>query len=327
MEFAKTQKVMQRSMKVLVTGASGFVASHLLPELRAAGFSVRAASRKKLSVEGVEWFECPELSGSADWREALDGISAVVHLAGRAHVPSETGGMDVEKIYQRINAGGTSALARQAAGAGVKHFLFMSSCHAVASESGTALSESTVPLPVTAYGRSKLAAEAAVRLAFDEANGRCTIIRPPLVYGPGNLANFARLIEWVRSGVPLPLGGIRNRRSFLGVGNLVDFVMACLARPPEANRIFMPSDDEDVSTPELIRQLADRLERKAVLVSLPESVLACCTRLPGLGMLKKLTASLFIDQTHIRTGLGWHPPSSLRDGLAFLSPKSGAGSS
>jgi len=314
-------------MKLLVTGSSGFVASHLLPELRAAGFSVRAASRKKVSVEGVEWIKCPELNGSANWREALDGISAVIHLAGRAHVPSETSGMDVEKIYQRINAEGTDVLARQAACAGVKHFLFMSSCHAVASESVTALSENTVPHPVTAYGRSKLAAEEAVQLAFEKAGGRCTIIRPPLVYGPGNLANFARLIDWVRAGVPLPLGGIRNRRSFLGVGNLVDFVMACLDRPPTANRIFMPSDNEDVSTPELIRQLADGLKQKAFLVSLPESVLAFCTRLPGLGMLKKLTSSLFLDQAHIRTGLGWHPPLSLRDGLAFLSPKSGAGPS
>jgi len=314
-------------MKVLVTGSSGFVASHLLPELRAAGFSVRAASRKKIPIAGVEWFDCPELNLSADWREALVGISAVVHLAGRAHVPSETSGMDVEKIYHRINADGTVALAQQAARAGVKHFLFMSSCHALASESGTALSESTVPHPCTAYGRSKLAAEAAVRQAFDNQNGRCTIIRPPLIYGPGNLANFARLIGWVRSGVPLPLGGIRNRRSFLGVENLVDFVLTCLDRPPAANQIFMPSDNEDVSTPELVRQLADGLERKAFLVSLPESVLACCTRLPGLGMLKKLTTSLFIDQAHIRTGLGWRPPLSLREGLAFLSPKSGAESS
>ncbi len=314
-------------MNILVTGTSGFVASHLLPELRKAGFSVRAASRKKISIAGVEWFECPELNASSDWREALDGISAVIHLAGRAHVPSETSGMDVERIYQHINADGTAALAQQAAGAGVKHFLFMSSCHAVASESGPALSEFTIPRPATAYGRSKLAAEAVVLRAFDNASARCTIIRPPLVYGPGNLANFARLIDWVRSGVPLPLGGIRNRRSFLGVGNLVDFVMACLDRPAAANRIFMPSDGEDVSTPELIRQLAGCLGRKALLVSLPESVLACCTRLPGLGMLKKLTASLYIDQDHVRTGLGWRPPSSLRDGLAFLSPKSGAGSS
>jgi len=311
-------------MKVLVTGASGFVASHLLPELRKAGFSVRAASRKNVSIEGVEWVDCPELNGSADWHEALDGISAVIHLAGRAHVPSETSGMDVERIYQRINADGTESLARQAAGAGVKHFLFMSSCHAVASESGTALSDNTIPHPVTAYGRSKLAAEAAVRLAFDNAEGRFTIIRPPLVYGPGNLANFARLIDLVRSGVPLPLGGIRNRRSFLGVGNLVNFVMTCLSRPAPDNRIFMPSDDEDVSTPELIRQLAGCLGRKASLVSLPESVLACCTRLPGLGILKKLTASLYIDQQHVLAGLGWRPPLSLQDGLAFLSGKSGA---
>lgn len=314
-------------MKVLVTGSSGFVASLLLPELRATGFSVRAASRKKISVEGVEWVACPELNSSADWREALDGISAVIHLAGRAHIPSETCGLDVEKIYQRINADGTDALAQQAAAAGVKHFLFMSSCHAVASESCTALSESTIPHPVTAYGRSKLAAEAAVLQAFDNAGGRCTIIRPPLIYGPGNVANFARLIDWVRSGVPLPLGGIRNRRSFLGVANLVDFVMACLERPSAANRIFLPSDNEDVSTPELIRQLADALKQKILLVSLPESVLACCTKLPGLGMLKKLNASLFIDQAHIRTGLGWRPSLSLRDGLAFLSPKSGSGSS
>jgi len=315
-------------MKILVTGASGFVASHLIPELLAKGFSVRAASREKTSLPGLEWSKSPELDSSADWRNALGGVDAVIHLAARAHVPSKKSKTDVERVYQRINVEGTAALARQAAEAGVAKFLFMSSCHAVAVQSHIALSEDTQPRPVTAYGRSKLAAEDAVRRAFGKAVGQqFTIIRPPLVYGPGNLANFARLIALVRSGVPLPLGGIRNRRSFLGVGNLVEFLLTCLARPAAVNQVFMPSDDRDVSTPELIVQLADSMNRKAFLMPLPETVLRCCAKIPGLGMLDKLMESLFLDQARVRSLLGWSPPYSLRDGLTFLSAKPGSGSS
>jgi len=306
-------------MTILVTGASGFVASHLVPSLLASGYRVRAASRRKPALVGVEWVEAPELDTRADWRSALDGVGAVIHLAARAHIPSETSGGNLEALYHRINAGGTGALALQSLEAGVGKFIYLSSCHVLASASDVALSEHTIPAPTSAYGRSKLAGEKAVESVFGGVAGTFVIVRPPLVYGPGNLANFARLVKWVRSGIPLPLGGIRNRRSFLGVHNLVDFLSVCLGNPSTNGQILMPTDGHDVSTPDLIRELASSIGRRARLLPIPGDFLARCARLPGLGLLDKLAASLYIDQTHLRSLLDWRPPLSLREGLAFLS--------
>lgn len=307
-------------MKVLVTGASGFIGTHLLEALREAGHQPVASGRTRVVAPGVFWVPSPELGPDADWSTCLDGVEAVVHLAGRAHVLSARPGGAEEQLCRRINGEGTRVLAHQAAAHGVRHFVFMSSCHAVAAESEEPLTADTPPRPSSAYARSKLDAEHAVQ---DElASSAWTILRPPLVYGPGNTANFARLWTLARTSVPLPLASVKNRRSFLFVGNLTGAVIACLENPASQGKIYLPSDAEIVSTPELLRSMGRVLEREEGgcgvprLFPFPESALRLLGQLPGLASLRKLTASLCVDSKPLRRDLGWRPRFSLEEGLA-----------
>jgi nucleoside-diphosphate-sugar epimerase len=318
----------------------------LLAALRDAGHEVRAASRSRVEQQGIDYVLAPELGPDADWGHALLGVDAVVHLAGRAHVPSKNADAETEGIYFRINTEGTRALAEQAAAAGVKQFVFLSSCHAVAAESEVQITEKTQPNPVTAYGRSKLEAERAIREALLNTACAWTILRPPLVYGKGNKANFGLLLKLVSSGIPLPLGSVRNRRSFIYVENLVDVIVACLGNSKAFGKTYLPSDGEDVSTPELIRKIAKSNKSfqcsgfsgsapngkrsltppatsnpllatpcKARLFPFPESILKALGRLTGLGALRKLTSSLYVDSEPMREDLGWSPRFTMEEGL------------
>ncbi len=305
-------------MRVLVTGASGFVGGHLLPALSAACHEVIATGRSASGVKNGQWLLSPELGPGADWEPLLRGVEVVVHLAGRAHVPSETTGTDVEQLYHRINAEGSRALARQAAAAGVARFILLSSCHAVAAEADQQLTEETVPSPVTAYGRSKLAAEAGVRRELSGTGCAWTILRPPLAYGRGNKANFDRLAKLVRTGMPLPLGGVRNRRSFIYVENLASVIVAAINAPAARGRTYFPGDGQDVSTPELIKLLAEAAGTQARLFSLAPPLLRVLSALPGGGALGKLTASLFVDSGPVWRELEWTPPFTMPQGLTKL---------
>ena len=332
-------------MKILVTGASGFVGNFLLAALRDAGHEVRAASRSRVEQQGVDFVPAPELGPDTDWSRALNGVDAVIHLAGRVHVPSKNADAETEEVYFRINAEGTRALAEQAVATGVKHFVFLSSCHAVAAESGEILNSETPPLPVSAYGRSKLEAERAIRKALSNTACTWTILRPPLVYGKGNKANFGLLLKLVKSGIPLPLASVRNRRSFIYVENLGDVIVACLGNPKAFGKTYLPSDGEDVSTPELIRKIAKANQSfqfcpeavspslgsefskqcagRSTLVSrhtlrlfpFPECILTALGRLPGLGALRKLTSSLYVNSEPLREDLGWSPRFTMDKGL------------
>ena len=328
-------------MKILVTGASGFIGNFLLTTLRDAGHEVRAASRSRVEQQGIDYVLAPELGPDADWSRALLGVDVVIHLAGRAHVPSKNADAETEEVYFRINTEGTRALADQAAAAGLKHFVFLSSCHAVAAESEVQITEKTQSTPLTAYGRSKLEAERAIREALSNTASAWTILRPPLVYGKGNKANFGLLLKLVKSGIPLPLASVRNRRSFVYVENLVDVIVACLGNPNAFGKTYLPSDGEDVSTPELIRKIAKANQsfqfsaangersyslpstsypllatpHKARLFPFPESILKALGRLPGLGALRKLTSSLYVDCEPIRSDLDWSPQFTIYEGL------------
>ena len=326
-------------MKVLVTGASGFVGRHLIRALKDAGHKLAACSRSRVEVPGIFYVASPELGPEVDWTPALSGIDAVVHLAGRAHVTSEQADAKTDQAYLRINAEGTRALAAQCAVAGVKHFIFLSSCHAITGESDDVLTDRTVPQPVTAYGRSKLAAEDAIKSVLANSNCAWTILRPPLVYGPGNKANFGLLVKLVQTGIPLPLASVRNRRSFIYVENMVDLISKCLDNPKAFGKIFLPSDGEDLSTAELIEKIARANEsvqcsvfsdsvgdgetrhmphaarHSARLFRFPPSLLKAVGRLPGLGALRKLTSSLYVDGEPLRRDLGWTPPFSMEEGL------------
>ena len=339
-------------MRILVTGATGFIGNMLCVRLSDAAHEVIACSRSRVEQPGFFYVASPELGPEAEWSEALVGIDAVVHLAGRAHVTSEQADAKTDQAYLRINTEGTRALAAQCAAAGVKHFVFLSSCHAIAEQSDDVLTDRTVSQPVTAYGRSKLAAEEATKSVLADSGCAWTILRPPLVYGPGNKANFGLLVKLVKTGIPLPLASVHNRRSFIYVENLVDLIVTCLGNPKAFGKTFLPSDGDDLSTAELIEKIAranagvehgawsrehgasidedgrgkigdGSAPRHTSLVTrhsprlfpFPESILNAAGRLPGLGALRKLTSSLYVDSGPIRRELGWTPPFTMEEGL------------
>lgn len=320
-------------MRVLVTGASGLVGNSLLGALRDRGHEVRAASRSRVEQPGIFYVRSPELGPEADWSAVLGGIDAVVHLAGLAAVDASGNSAELESEYRKVNTEGTRALAKQAAGSGVKHIVFLSSLHAVAAESDERITAESAARPVSAYGRSKSAAEIALREELQGTACEWTILRPPLVYGPGNQANFGLLLKLVKTRIPLPLASVANRRSFLYVGNLADLIVKCLGNPKAFGKLFLPSDGNDVSTPDLIRQIAkanagvahgargmeqgDRANTRhsARLFPFPENLLKFAGRLPGLGALQKLTSSLYVDSEPLRRDLGWDPPFTLEEGL------------
>lgn len=296
---------------VLVTGASGFVAKSLFSGKSATTRYV-AASRRRTDVAGTEWRPCPDLSAAADWAPVLDGVDAVVHLAGRAHVAP---GGDPSP-YWAENCAGTLKLARDASAAGVRRFIFLSTAKVLGDESGdTPLAENAPVRPGDPYAVSKVAAEKG--LAEVGGGMQIVIVRSPLVYGSGVKANFFALLTAVARGVPLPLAAIRNRRSLIGVENLAAALVACLESPAAAGRTYHVTDGAPVSTPGLVRALAAALGCKSRLFPVPVAVLEFCGAIAGRGeTVKRLTRSLELDDRAIRTELGWQPAVSFEEGIA-----------
>ena len=296
-------------MKVLVTGARGFVGTALVNRLREEpGVVVRPAARElpDARARDAEWVATPPLSDEADWSEALDGIDAVVHLAARVHLMSGAGAR-ADEAFERVNVRGTLRLAEQCAIAGVRRFVFISTVK-VHGESGRFSEESPVA-PVDAYGRSKRDAENALRELSARTGLEVVIVRPTLVYGPGAKGNVRSLLSAVRRGIPLPFASISNRRSLVGLDNLVDLIVVCLRHPDAVSHAFLVSDGEDLSTPDLVRRLAAAAGVKARLVAVP----AWALRAAGIVVrqapaVQRLTGSLTVDISKARRVLGWTPP-------------------
>jgi len=315
--------------KILVTGATGFIGRHLAPVLTAQGAVVRGASRlvPASGIPGVaEWTVVGGLGPDTDWTKALGGVGTVVHLAALAH-QTDPRRQPREAEFMTVNAAGTTRLAEAARAAGVRRFIFVSSIGAVAEASDDLVDETTPSRPSSAYGRSKLAAEAALRAVFEGSKVEWCVLRPVLVYGPGNPGNMARLHRLVHSGLPLPLGGIRNHRSFLFVGNLVSAIARLTKAPSVSGRTFHVADDKIVSTPELIQLIALAAGRRVVLWPAPRWSLQAAARCgdiaAGCGLrtgldsysLLRLEQSLIVSSQALRQVTGWRPERTLLEGL------------
>lgn len=296
---------------MLVTGGSGFVARALF-SLMPSGLEYVASSRRDMAPGGIPWRRSPDLGPMADWRQTLEGVDAVVHLAGRVHLAADAD----PAPYFSENHEGTLKLARDASEAGVRRFLFVSSAKVLGDDSGKAALDERVPAqPGDPYAASKLGAEQA--LATLGGAMEVTILRPPLVYGAGVGANFLALLSAVARGVPLPLASIENRRSLICVDNLANAIIACLASSAAAGRTYHVTDGVPVSTPRLIRAIAAALGRPPRLFAFPPRVLEVCGMLVGRGeTVKRLTRSLELDDSAIRAELGWRAPCSFDDGIA-----------
>lgn len=298
---------------VLVTGASGFVGSHVAPALAREGWMVHRAVRRLSSRDDEVLIK--SIGPNTDWETALAGVDAVVHLAARVHHQHDKHAV---KLYRDVNIEGTLHLARCAAKAGVRQFIFVSTVLVHGrSNNGAPFNEKDVLTPRGLYGMSKAAAEAGLRALAEQSDMQVTVIRPPLVYGFGAKGNFALLTRVVRYGLPLPFAMVRNHRAFLSVQNLTSFVQWRLSHPDPASKfdIFLVADEEQVSTPEFIQRLATAAGKRARLFPMPRPLLSAA--LAALGRAEanhSLLGSLVLDVSKARS-TGWRPAVTLDEGL------------
>lgn len=306
-------------MNVLITGASGFVGGRLVTRLRETSrVAVRAAVRRPGTVtSGVESVVVPGLARAADWSEALRGIDVVVNLAARVHVMNEREA-DPLAAFRAVNVDGTLALAEQAARAGVRRFVQLSSIkvNGELTQPGRPFTADDTPAPQDPYGLTKLEAEVGLQRLVASTGMEVVVVRPPLVYGPGVKANFESLMRWIWRGVPLPLASIHNRRSMIALDNLVAFIVACLDHPAAAQQVFVVSDGEDLSTSDLLRRLGAALGKPARLFPVPVPALELAAQAVGKAAIaQRLCGSLQIDASKARQLMGWQPPLTVERGL------------
>lgn len=314
-------------MRVLVTGATGFIGHALCPALRHAGHEVYAASRNPDAPdipEGVTVHTVRDIGPDTDWTEALSGVDAVVHLAARAHVLKESAA-DPSAEFNRVNAEGTGRLASAAAKGGIGRFVYLSTVKVMAESSTAPFRETDTPRPGDAYGKSKLAGEQALTKAAADTRLEPVILRPPLVYGPGAKGNFLALMKLCQAAPPLPLAAIDNRRSIIYLGNLVDAIIHCLTADGAAGETYFVGDGEDLSTPELIRHVAAALGRPARLFPAPAGFLRLAGAIIGKAQaISALLGDLQVNDEKIHRQLGWTPPFNVVQGLketaAWFSP-------
>ena len=325
-----SQEVDQRLQNpcALITGATGFVGSHLasflssqLPEME-----LRLAVRRRpdelqapsaVPVGSIE--VVGDINPYTNWSNALIGVDVVIHLAARVHVMKDVA-LDPLEEYRNANTLATIHLAGEAAKAGVKRFIFLSSIKVNGEEtiSGQSYSEDSIPAPIDPYGVSKWEAELGLEKVCAQTGMEFVIIRPPLVYGPGVKANFQKLMGLVAKGLPLPLGALNNQRSMLALDNLVSFIAEVVTNPLAANQYFLLSDGKDVSTTQLLKLLAKGMGKSIWLLPIPVSILRTAAQVFGVtAAADRLLGSLQIDSSKARKLLHWQPPLSVEEGIAI----------
>ena len=305
------------SDKILVTGPDGFVGACLCRRLLKDGFAVRGAQLAAAPLpDGCESVVVGDLAAATNWNEAMAGVARVVHLAARVHIMRDQAS-DPLREFRGVNVEGTKAVALAAARAGVKRFVFVSTIKVLGeSSAGRPFSATDPAAPGDPYAVSKWEAETWLAGHATATGMELTIVRPPLVYGPGVRANFLRLMKAVQRGVPMPFGRVRNRRSLVGVHNLVDLLARCVSHPQAAHEIFHVSDGEDLSTADLVRHLAAALGRPARLLPIPEGWMKLAGSLLGKRKeVDRLLGSLEVDISKTKKLIGWNPPVSVEEGL------------
>lgn len=303
---------------ILLTGSNGFVGAGLKGALvQNSAFSLSCAARQFSGGNSCRQFHIDSLSGTTDWSDALVSQHVVIHTAARAHIMKDEVA-DPLAEYRRVNVEGTLNLARQATAAGVERFVYISSIkvNGERTVAGSPFSADSTPAPEDDYGLSKLEAEQGLKVLADETGMELVIIRPPLVYGPGVKANFAALMNLASKNLPLPLGAINNRRSLVAIDNLVDLIVACIDHPAAANQTFLVSDDQDVSTSDLLRLMTRAAGKQPRLIPVPASLLRLGAGLLGKkAVADRLLGDLQVDITRTKETLGWKPPVSVEEGI------------
>ncbi|MEW5894434.1 MAG: SDR family oxidoreductase [Candidatus Omnitrophota bacterium] len=307
---------------VFITGATGFIGQKLCEEMLTRCWKIKACVRKgsgKLLPAGIESMSIDSIETCPFKKEDFSEIDTVIHLAARVHILKESEN-DSLAAFRKLNVHATECLARTAAAAGVKRFIFMSSVKVNGEGSAEIYREDDPPDPKDAYGISKKEAEDVLRRIGRETGLEIVILRSPLVFGPGVKANFRQLMKIAC--LPLPLKNVDNQRSMIYLGNLVDAVLTCVTHPGAAGQTFLISDGHDISTPDLVRKLAEAMGRRAHLFSLPGGVLNILGKIAGKSdAIEKLTGSLRVDSSKIREVLGWKPPFTTEEGIAETAGK------
>jgi nucleoside-diphosphate-sugar epimerase len=314
----------------LVSGSTGFLGRAISQKLLQIGQPVVSAVRKlpTLNVQFMDasdvtpnWKVVGSIDSETNWQSALDGVQTVVHCAARVHVSQEHAEVAL-KAYREVNVAGTLRLAKQASASGVKRFVFISSIGVNGNQSSQPFTESDLPRPHDAYATSKLEAEIALFEIATQTGMEVVIIRPPLVYGPNAPGNFGRLVRWVQSGIPIPLGSVHNQRSFIALDNLVSLVLLCSDRDRSmkaANQVFVVADGEDISTSTLLSKVAQASGQPSRLLPVPPSILRGVATLMGKRALaNSLLGNLQVDASKARSLLGWLPVVTLEQQLVSI---------
>ena len=304
---------------LLITGANGFIGRALISKLALqTNYFIRASVRKKTIQfpRQIEVFENMEASGNTNWTDALRGVDIVIHLLARVHVMDEEAA-DPLLEFRNINVNATIALAKLAAKQGIKRFIFLSTVKVNGeSTSNKPFSEFDLPHPQDAYAISKWEAEEALKKISKDTGMELVIIRSPLVYGPNLKANFLKMMQFIKRGIPLPLGAIQNKRSLISIDNLVDFITTAISHPKAAHQTFLISDDEDISTTDLLRRIGKHIGKPVRLIPLHPKILSFLFKILGRQDFgDRLLGSLEVDITKAKKLLAWSPPKTLDEGL------------
>jgi len=306
-------------MKVLLTGATGFIGKALVAELIQQNFHISIIVRQKTNLfpDEVKQFVVGDFESNPDFSTSLAEIDCVIHLAGRAHVIDKAKASLLDE-FRKVNTELTLNLAKQAVTARVERFIFLSSIGVNGNQNTQPFLEIDIPNPQEPYAISKYEAEQGLINLAKNSNLEVVIVRPPLVYGNNVPGNFGRLVQWAGSRIilPLPLGAVNNARTLIAIDNLVSFIITCTLHPKAANEVFLISDDDSLSTTQLLKKIAKAFNKKALLLPIPVSWMVFVAKLLGKEAdAVRLFSSLIVDSSKARDLLEWYPVTTMDEQL------------